>query len=225
MAITDILGAMGNVIAIIFFIIPITMMIDLYKNKDTNKIPYFLFIFTILNCEFWALYGMKINAWPIWLCNSVGIVTNHIFLTMFFIYLDITTNRKIAYIATLYVSFVLSFSVVYIFVDNFKLIGFIAMIMNILMYAAPLQKLLEVIKKKDSSFIPIWVSLTLVLSSSIWIAYGYFKDRDLYIVIPNSIGLTICLVQVILYFLFRKEKKNTANSDEMDLKDKEYDKV
>jgi solute carrier family 50 protein (sugar transporter) len=225
MAITDILGALGNIIAIIFFIIPITMLIDLFKNRDTNKIPYLLFIFTILNCEFWALYGMKINAWPIWLCNSVGIVTNHIFLTIFFIYLDVTTNKKIAYIATQYVSFILSFSVVYIFVNNFKLIGFIAMIMNILMYAAPLQKLLEVIRKKDNSFIPIWVSITLIISSSIWIAYGYFKDRDLYIVIPNSIGLTICLIQVILYFLYRKEKTKNANSEEIDLKDKEYEKV
>jgi solute carrier family 50 protein (sugar transporter) len=226
MAITDVLGAMGNIIAILCFIIPITMMIELYKSKDTSKIPYLLFIFTILNCEFWAIYGLKINAWPIWLCNSLGIVTNCFFLTMFFIYLNITNNTKIVYISTLYVSFVLSFGITYIFVDNYKLIGFIAMIMNILMYAAPLQKLLEVINKKDSSYIPIWVTLTFAISSCIWISYGYFKERDLYIIIPNSIGLTICLIQIILFFVFRKQKIDKANSDEIDLKEnKEYEKV
>jgi solute carrier family 50 protein (sugar transporter) len=225
MAITDILGAMGNAIAIIFFIVPITIMIDLYRNKDTNKIPYLLFIFTILNCEFWAIYGMKLNAWPIWLCNSVGIVTNHIYLTMFFIYLDITINKKITFIASLYVSFVFSFALVYIFVDDTKVVGTIAMIVNILMFISPLQKLIEVIKMKDNSYIPIWVSFTLVLSSIIWIAYGYYKDRDMYIIIPNSIGLTTSLTQVILYFMYRNTEVKRVNSEELDLKGKEYEKV
>jgi solute carrier family 50 protein (sugar transporter) len=94
------------------------------------------------------------------------------------------------------------------------------------MYAAPLQKLLEVINKKDSSYIPIWVTLTFAISSCIWISYGYFKERDLYIIIPNSIGLTICLIQIILFFVFRKQKIDKANSDEIDLKEnKEYEKV
>lgn len=225
MAITDVLGGMGNAISILFFIIPITIMLELYRSKDTSKIPYLLFIFTILNCEFWCIYGIKIDAWPVWLCNSVGLVTNHIYITMYFIYLNVSVNRKIFFIAGLYASFVISFSIVFIFVDNIKIIGNIAMIWNILMFAAPLQKLVEVIKKKDSSFIPIWVSATMVFCSIIWIAYGYFKERDTFIIIPNSIGLTICVIQVVLYFIFKKPIKEITNSDEIDLKDKEYEKV
>ncbi len=99
------------------------------------------------------------------------------------------------------------------------------MIWNILMFAAPMQKLVEVFKNKDSSFIPIWVSLTMVLCSTVWIGYGYFKNKDLFLIIPNSIGLTICLVQVILYFVFKQPNKENANSDEINLKDKEYEKV
>ena len=170
------------------------------------------------------IYGLKIDAWPVWLCNSVGIVTNHIYLTIFLIYLDVHINKKIIFIASLYSSFVLSFGLVYLFLDV-KVIGYIAMIWNILMFAAPMQKLVEVFKKKDSSFIPISVCFAMVLCSTIWIGYGYFKNEDLFIIIPNSIGLTICLVQIILYFIFKKPNKENANSDEIDLKDKEYEKV
>lgn len=213
MAITDVLGLMGNIIAIVFFLVPITIMINLYKSKDTDKIPYILFIFTIFNCEAWTLYGIKVDAWPIWLCNSVGLLTNHIYLTIFYFYLNISNVLKILYITSLYVSFVLSFSLSLIYINDVNTIGTIAMIWNILMFAAPLQKLIEVIKKKDNSYIPIWVSYTMMLSSIIWIAYGYYKDKDVYVIVPNSIGLAASLVQIALFYIYENNSKNLTISN------------
>jgi solute carrier family 50 protein (sugar transporter) len=222
MSVTDILGGLGNGFAILFFIIPLTVIIEVYKTGKTDKVPYLLFLFTILNCEFWTLYGVKENAWPLIACNVIGIITNHIFLTVYFIYLNIVTFKKILFIGLLYFTFILSFTSFYILVKDSKFFGTIAMIMNICMFVAPLQNLNKVVKLKDNSYIPIWISMTLVFNCTVWSLYGYFKDVDLYVMIPNILGLLLAVLQVVLWFKYRNLKAHSSDTEENELEDKDF---
>lgn len=206
----DLLGLAGNSISIIFFFMPTVMIINMFKTKDTSKIPYLLFLFTILNCLFWLIYGIKNNAWPIWLCNGCGVLTNVIFMTAFLTALNKELFMRLFFIALLYTSL---FSIFTFFntYTNDKTNGTIAMIMNILMFAAPLQKIGTVFKNKDNSYIPIWISVILSINCVIWCSYGYLQNINLYVMIPNFLGLLLSILQICLWFKFRQRdsEKNT----------------
>jgi solute carrier family 50 protein (sugar transporter) len=226
MSITDILGSLGNAFAIIFFIIPITVIIQLIRTKDTDRVPFLLFIFTILNCEFWVLYGAKSDQWPLILCNAVGIVTNSFFLTVYFRYLKIELYKKALLICMLYIGFVSSFTLLYLLVKGAQIFGIIAMIMNICMFASPLQNLKKVISQKDNSYIPLPVSIALIFNCVVWALYGFFKDKDLYVIIPNILGFGLAISQVILWIVYRKYSKSYAkNSEEDELQNKQEDNI
>jgi uncharacterized protein with PQ loop repeat len=228
--ITDLLGIFGNIFAIVFFIIPIWMIINMIKTKKVDTIPWMLFIFTILNCELWLIYGLKLKAWPVYVCNGVGIVTNFFYLISFYVFIDKTTLVKIIYSIITISSFVLIFSVFYFFITNTQLIGSLACIVNILMFATPLQKISEVYQKKDNSFIPIHVSFSLVINCCIWVLYGIFKEMDYFIIIPNFLGLVLSCFQIYLWFLFKDstpvfhQVKSDGNSGE-ELKTEEKEEV
>jgi solute carrier family 50 protein (sugar transporter) len=225
MVITDILGGLGNAFAIIFFIMPVTLIIEVVRTKSTHKVPYFLFVFTILNCEFWTIYGAKKDAWPLIVCNVIGIVTNHIYLTIFFKYLNVELMRKIFFIVLLYSSFAVSFALLFFLVPDPEIYGVIAMLMNICMFVSPLQNLNKVITLQDNTYIPLPISVTLIFNCTVWTLYGFFKDKDLYVMIPNMLGLALAILQVVLWVIYRKPNSYTKNSDEDELEQREKDDI
>ncbi|MFS8029253.1 putative SWEET sugar transporter [Helianthus anomalus] len=52
---------------------------------------------------------------------------------------------------------------------------------------------------------PILLSLALTLSAVMWFFYGLFLG-DLHIVIPNTLGFTFGIIQIILYFVYKNKK-------------------
>jgi solute carrier family 50 protein (sugar transporter) len=217
--IVNVLGVLGNSFAIIFFLIPTLMIRDMIKTKNTSTIPWLLFIFTILNCEFWMIYGFKIKAWAVYLCNAIGIFSNHIFLILFFLYVENTKLlNKLIYILTLLVSFTTIFVIFHFAIQNKNIVGGIACAMNIFMFAAPLQKIKEVYEKKDNTYIPIYISICLVLNCLIWISFGCFKNMDYFIIIPNTLGLCLSLFQVYLWFKFKEDTDRRLLEEENQVK-------
>lgn len=218
----DVIGLLCNAIAIIFYFMPITNMVTVIKTKDTSKAPWLLFIFTILNSEFWTIYGIKINSWPIYFCNGIGIVTNIIYLSIYFL---CQVNRPL-WKRTFYISLVLltcvsSLAALYTYIQNQNLFGGLACMMNIIMYISPLQNLQLVFKNKDNSFIPINISLCLVVNCMLWMTFGFFKNGDYFMIISNVLGLILSLTQCVLWFKFRetsgklKCKKGQSNHAEL----------
>lgn len=218
--IQDVFGGIGNFLAIVFFIVPAFNIVELCRTKDVSKIPWILFIFTILNCEYWSIYGLKVKAWPIYVCNSIGIFTNHIYLSVYIFYLDYKFGLKSILILVLYATSLAIFIISYILISNAQLVGSIAMIMNIFMFFSPLQNIAKVFELKDNSFIPIEISVCLVLNCITWLTYGILKKVDYFIIIPNGIGLIINLYQIYLWFKFNKNrelsKRNIHNSNSSD---------
>jgi solute carrier family 50 protein (sugar transporter) len=209
---TDILGLSGNIVAIILSILPILIIKDLIVNKNTSKVPWLLFLSTILNCEFWMIYGMLIKSWPVYFCNGLGLTMNTIYLIVFFLYLESKSLlQKLTYIAVLIISIILIYYVFFISTNNPKLIGGIACFVNVLMFASPLQNIKEVYDKKDNSFIPIYISICIVINCIIWVSFGFSKDIDYFIIIPNFIGLCLSTFQIYLYFKFSKSNQKTSN--------------
>ena len=152
----DIAGWVGNVLALFFFFSPAIGMYELIKRKrEFSTIPYLSLIANTMNCLLWCVYGLKKEEPIIYVCNSIGGVTNIIYLVIFwYFFVGEKVVKYLGMLAATFLSLGAIFSLCYFLGDIFSgleksteidIIGYAAMVFNIIMYAAPGQKLVKYI--------------------------------------------------------------------------------
>ena len=139
-------GWIGNALALFFFLSPAVGIWKLIKEEIEHKvIPYILLIANIMNCLLWFVYGIKKDDYQIYGCNGVGGIINAIYLSIFWYYY--VENKIPNYIGFLFATYGFLIGVWALFtygLTDIDLIGKVAMVFNIIMYAAPGQKLVVI---------------------------------------------------------------------------------
>lgn len=148
----QIIGYTGSGLALVFFISPIKLFLDAHKTRDLKNIPLLMFIANVLNCMFWIFFGFGKNQGPQWICNLVGLLFNVVWLIWYsIIKLKNDLIGKFLIITFLIISFLLVSLFGYyislqpqgwqeILINTF---GYIAAVMNVLMYIAPGQNIVS----------------------------------------------------------------------------------
>ncbi|KAG3148881.1 hypothetical protein PC128_g23501 [Phytophthora cactorum] len=94
--------------------------------------------------------------------------------------------------------------------------GYVGVVINVWMYASPLGTLKHVVKTKDSTSIPINLSVMLLISTLLWLGTGIL-DCDLFIAGINSVGATLSLIQIVVYYHFRPTQHDELLLHQQDL--------
>ena len=135
--VTNIFGWTGIGLSSYFFFAPLFPIIKILKGKLAYKdAPYILLLISLLNCIVWIVYGLLI----------IGSGMTLIWIT---IYIIIIVKKKCCFafgfiflLIILVVGITISF---YLFVP-FNIIGYVVISASILVYAAPGEKIYNVIK-------------------------------------------------------------------------------
>ena len=209
----EIFGWVGTGIAIYFYLAPAVPFIKLVNDHlKVNEVPGVLLICSFMNCILWADYGLLDDTFQVYLANGIGGAITLIWITIFLIYIG-KQNLKIAllYIILLIIC-VGGISYVFYFIIDKDITGKVAMIFNILMYAAPGEKIFKVFKTKKYNLIPIFSTIGGFFCSLCWLAFGIYKG-DINLIIPNGLGLFFSILQIVVYLIFYCKKRSEENFD------------
>lgn len=212
--IKNIFGWAGNVFSVIFFSAPILQIIKLIKKEiPVSTIPAPLFIFSILNCLLWTCYGILISETSLYVCNSIGAILTSVWIIIYLFFLF--KKRYIHYAFVVFVLFDFVFQIIFFcfYVGNKsetlkKAISYVAMVINVVMYAAPGEKLLTVIKTNNYKLLPIASSVAAFFNSLSWFMFGLLKG-EVGIIVPNVLGMALAVMQLgVFWYAYVKFKKD-----------------
>ena len=209
----EIFGWTGTGLAIYFYLAPAVPFIKLVNEQlKVNDVPGILLICSFMNCILWADYGLLLDTFQIYLANGIGGAITLIWITIYLIYFGNQSMKCAIFLILLLMVLVGGISYTFYFIIEAKITGLIAMIFNVLMYAAPFEKITKVFKTRNHNLIPIFSTIGGFFCSLCWLMFGIYKsDRNL--MIPNALGLLCAIIQVIVYLVFYCKKRSDENFD------------
>ncbi|KAD2806032.1 hypothetical protein E3N88_39409 [Mikania micrantha] len=176
------------------------------KVKSVQSFKPDPYVATILNCAVWVFYGLPIvhpDSLLVVTINGAGFIIEVVYVTIFFFYSTWGGRKKIIIILFVEAIFIVVVVVITLMCfDTYKsrsmIVGMIAIVFNILMYASPLTVMRMVIKTRSVKYMPFTLSLASFANSVVWCVYA-LMPLDPYILVPNGLGSLSATVQLLLY--------------------------
>ncbi|KAH6809317.1 Nodulin MtN3 family protein [Perilla frutescens var. frutescens] len=207
-----IFGLLGNIISFLVFLAPLPTFYRIIRKKSSEgfqSIPYSISFFSASLLLYYAY--LKTNAYMIVSINGIGCAIEAAYLFLYLIYapkkVKVFTMRWILLFNVGGLGVIMLVSLVAVKGSKrVALVGWVCAIINIAVFAAPLSVMRQVIRTKSVEFMPFTLSFFLSLCAASWFLHGFFI-KDYYIALPNILGLLLGVTQIILYFIYKNEKK------------------
>ncbi|QCD78745.1 Bidirectional sugar transporter SWEET10-like [Vigna unguiculata] len=204
-------GVLGNVASFVCFLAPLPTFYRVCKKKSTEGFQSVPYVAALFSAMLWIFYAyVKTGETLLITINSFGCVIETIYLAIF-----ITYCPKKARMSTLRMIVLFNFGGFCTIVllthllakgaGRIKLLGWICVVFATSVFAAPLSIIRVVIRTKSVEFLPFPLSMLLLLSAIMWLLYG-ISLKDIYVTLPNVVGLTFGVIQIVLYAMYRNNK-------------------
>ena len=225
-------------ISTIFFSISQIYIIYLVKRnlKEGLKMTS---SFSILSCLIYQLvwfiyYKIKEDKNICW-CYFVGVIFSFIWISIYlYFYSKEMQNKNLYFFLYIFMISDLIFEIWFIERDilNYdesskarkNIVKIISNVFNVLMYITPGINLFKFFKELDFDYIIFPISLVGLINSIIWLLYGITsddKDNKYHYIYSNILGISICIIQLFLFFIFRKNKFEKKISKEKLISDRD----
>ncbi|KAF1323123.1 Nitrogen permease regulator 3-like protein, partial [Globisporangium splendens] len=89
--------------------------------------------------------------------------------------------------------------------DTGDIVGYIADVVSLTLYASPFASLSRVIRTKSAVTIPIEMVVVGSVNNSLWLIYG-FAISDIIVIVPNVISVLFGVAQMIVYATYNPKK-------------------
>ncbi|GMF59525.1 unnamed protein product [Phytophthora fragariaefolia] len=168
----------------------------------------------------WSIYGFSTNnIFPVLVCNIYGMSTSVVFSSIYYRW---SSDRASIHKIWTRAACVLTAGTLYLILGSCgatgqthdqvaSTFGFIAVTINIVLYASPLASMKKVIQTKDASSLPITISAVFLGNAALWVVYS-LTVGDMFVVVPNLLGMLLCTAQVALYIKYRPRGQDADES-------------
>nr|QIE48605.1 sugar transporter SWEET10 [Jasminum sambac] len=219
-------GLLGNIISFMVYLAPLPTFYQIYKKKSSEgfqSIPYVVALFSAMLWMYYAFLKSD-NTTLLITINSVGcfIETTYICFYLFYAPKKLQTLRLIVLLIICgFGLIVLSNQLAVKASQRVHVVGWICLVFSLCVFIAPLGIVRQVIRTKSVEYMPFLLSFFLTISAVMWFFYGLLL-KDYNIAIPNVLGFSFGVLQMILYVIYRKsdkEKLPEIPKETMDLED------
>jgi solute carrier family 50 protein (sugar transporter) len=207
-------GWAATCLTMCFYISPVIPFINVCRGQITyEQTPSIIIVTAYINCFCWYIYGDMIFSDQIKICNLIGAGSSLILICIYLLYeikhytLDAILNALI--ILTGSVSVYRGFTLV---IDDNSIIGKICVVTALIVFLSPLQIIYKVIKDKTYFLIPVYTAIVSLFSTGCWIIYG-LSLKDLNIIFPNIIGMILGVVQIVIYYNYKRRYGQFGDRD------------
>lgn len=81
-------------------------------------------------------------------------------------------------------------------------LGYLADAVTFILFLSPFEKLKLVLETKSAEAIPVFICGIIFANSVLWLING-FIDSDLFIIVPNVVGILLTGSQLTVYYIYR----------------------
>uniref|UniRef100_H3GDC8 Sugar transporter SWEET1 n=1 Tax=Phytophthora ramorum TaxID=164328 RepID=H3GDC8_PHYRM len=222
----DVVNIAATVTTIVLLFSPSPDFRRIRAQKSTGEVRILPVLMLGVNCYTWAVYGfLNETYFPVMSINALGAVTSLGFSVVFYRWSsDRASLHKTGAAVALWVALVLLFvvlcrtDVISLAADvQEKVVGYVAVAINVCLYASPLQTMTLVLRTKSAASLPATMCCVNLVNGSLWVLYGILAD-DMFVLSPNALGVALSVVQVALCVKFRHSGRVEAQDDVVDTK-------
>lgn len=160
-----------------------------------------------LNGAVWSTYGVVLRNWvPLVAANMIGVVSGMVGLVVYTMYEPIW-NLIFGLVVGIFGLLGCLQSVMIApseYPKTQSIYGSFCVCVTIAMYSSPLVTLKDVIRSRSTTSLSFATTLAALACSSLWFVYGVSLP-DVNVWLPNVAGIILSLVQVALFWRFRKK--------------------
>ncbi|EGZ22862.1 hypothetical protein PHYSODRAFT_554501 [Phytophthora sojae] len=190
---------------------PVPDLYRVHKNRDTGVMAFTPLIAMLLCNHVWLIYAYTVkNIFPLF---SVCIFGDIVLAVYIAVYAKYCPDRKYVIkclvmgtvpfvLVTLYTVLVACGAIPQSRHQLGVILGYLADVTTFALFMSPFEKLKLVIRTKSSAAIPVLLCSIMFVNSSLWLVNGIVDD-DLFIVVPNVVGVLLTAIQLTLYFVYR----------------------
>ncbi|EEY67554.1 MtN3-like protein [Phytophthora infestans T30-4] len=196
----DVIRVISTITAVLVALSPASDFWRIYKTNTTGPSSILPVVMIFCNCYVWVLYAYLVdNILPLFAISCFGMFTSVVFGAIYYRFSKDRPHIHKVYLITLAVLVI--YTIYYILgttgVTNQsddaveKGLGVLSDIVNLVLFASPLETMKQVIQTKDATTLPIIISAIFLLNSTVWTVFA-IADDDMFVMVPNAIGVLIC---------------------------------
>lgn len=217
------LSIVTTITQVVMTLSPVPDLYHIHKAKSTGEMVVFPLVAMIVNNNVWTMYGYMTNSmFPLFATSLFGEIIATLYTVVYFVYCPdrayvlrtVAVGGAVFAATTTYVALGSAGVTHQSLKQVYTIHGWIAVAINIFMYASPLEKVHSVIQTKNSAPIPINLSVMIFVNCCLWVATAVV-DNDVFVLTPNCIGVVLTTVQIVLYFVYRPKKTQAIPKDEL----------
>ena len=162
----------------------------------------------IASAFLWVVYGLLKNESKIYVANSVGLILGMYYFFAFIQFAPpVATTLPGAVVQHKQGMAAMILLTAFVAMSNIipspeRVIGSAGVVFCIAMFASPLAALKVVIQTKSARAIPLPFCVASTVNCLLWTVIGIFDMKDINIWLPNILGLSFSVIQVILKLVY-----------------------